>query len=301
MKKIILLLVVLIQTNLSFSQNKLLVYEDSLKSLGIAITSDSVEENRTQANYKFIKTLVDALKEKNSFYYSFKNLSDFVSIKKADDNKFRIFTWFTQSDDGSYRYFGAIQVNNPNKLELYPLLDNTQSLSMQADLADITLETNKWLGAVYYQIVPITGIKDPYFILLGWKGKNTFSSSKIIETLKFTDGKPVFGSTVLESSPKSKAFVNRMIFDYIKDASMLLRYVKAENMIVFDHLVAPDKESEGMTEFYAPDLSYDGLKFKQGKWLFQDNLKLTNLPDENDELFIDPSKDSQNTSPVINN
>ena len=66
-------------------------------------------------------------------------------------------------------------------------------------------------------------------------------------------------------------------------------------------MVAPDKKSEGMKEFYAPDLSYDGLKYKQGKWFFQDNLKLTNLPDEADDLFIDPSKDSQNTSPAINN
>lgn len=82
---------------------------------------------------------------------------------------------------------------------------------------------------------------------------------------------------------------------------MLLRYVNADNLIVFDHLVAPDKNMEGLTDFYAPDLSYDGLKFKQGKWVFQDNLKLSNLPEEADELFIDPAKDGQNTSPVINN
>lgn len=301
MRKNVILLMFLVQASYSFSQNKLSVYEDSLKNLGMVITGDSVEENRTQANYKFIKTLVEALKEKNSFYYSFKNLSNFVAIKKADDNKFRIITWFTQSNDGNYRYFGAIQVNNPNQLELYPLLDNTQSLTKLANLADTALEPKKWLGAVYYQIIPVTGIKDPYFVLLGWKGKNSLSSSKVIETLKFTDGKPIFGSAVLESKAKSKQFVNRMIFDYVKNASMLLRYVKAENMIVFDHLVAPDKKSEGMTEFYAPDLSYDGLKLKQGKWIFQDNLKLTNLPDEADELFIDPSKDSQNTAPVINN
>ncbi|WP_017258136.1 hypothetical protein [Pedobacter arcticus] len=301
MKKNIILLIFVLQASYSFAQNKLSVYEDSLKNLGIVIARDSVEENRIQANYKFIKTLVEALKEKNSFYYSFKNLSDFVAIKKADDNKFRIITWFTQSDDGSYRYFGAIQVNNPNQLELYPLLDNTQSLTKLTGLEDATLETKKWLGAVYYQIIPVAGIKDPYFILLGWKGKNSLSSSKVIETLKFIDGKPIFGSAVLESKPKSKQFVNRMTFDYVKNASMLLRYVKDENMIVFDHLVAPDKKSEGMTEFYAPDLSYDGLKFKQGKWIFQDNLKLTNLPDEADEFFIDPSKDKQNTAPALNN
>lgn len=301
MKKITLLLVVLMQTAYSFSQNKISFYEDSLKTLGEVIIGDSVQENRVLANYKFIKVLVEALKEKNSFYYPFNNLKNFISVKKTDDNKFRTFTWFTRFDDGNYRYFGAIQVNNAKELELYPLLDNTQNLATITNLKDTTLATNKWLGAVYYQIIPVTGIKEPYFILLGWKGKSALSCSKVIETLKFVDGKPVFGSAVLESAVKSQHFLHRMIFDYTQNATMMLRYVKSENLIVFDHLVAPDQKSQGMTDFYAPDLSYDGLKLKQGKWFFQENLRLTNLPDDTDELFIDPSKDSQNTAPVINN
>lgn len=301
MKKLIVLFVVLIQTTLSFSQNKIAVYEDSLQNLGQAIVGDTIQENRTQANYKFIRTLVDALKEKNSFYYPFNKLKDFISVKKADDNKFKIFTWFLQSDDGTYRYFGAIQINNPKELELYPLLDNTQSLNRLTNLADTVLSNTKWLGSVYYQIIPVTAVKDPYFILLGWKGKSVLSSSKIIETLRFVDGKPVFGFPVLESALKSQNFASRLVFDYTKDASMMLRYVKNENLIVFDHLVAPDQKLAGMTDFYAPDLSYDGLKLKKGKWFFQDNLKLSNLPDEDDEFFIDPAKDNQNTAPVINN
>lgn len=301
MKKIVLLLVVIAQTTLSFSQSKLSFYEDSLKNLGLTITGDTLQENRVQANYKFIKVLVQALKEKNSFYYPFKNLDDFISVEKTEDNKFKIFSWFTRFDDGTYRYFGAIQVNNPKELELYPLLDDTQEITKLTNLSESTFEPNRWLGAVYYQIIPITGIRNPYFILLGWKGKTELSSSKIIETLTFVDGKPVFGAEVLETALKSKKFAKRLIFDYTKNASMMLRYVKSENLIVFDHLVAPDKQSEGMTEFYAPDLSYDGLKFKQGKWFFQENLKLANLPDETDEFFIDPAKDSQNTAPLINN
>nr|WP_294900583.1 hypothetical protein [uncultured Pedobacter sp.] len=300
MKKITLLLAVLLQTSYSFSQNKISLYEDSLKTLGAKITGDSIEENRVKANYKFIKILVEALKEKNSFYYPFNNLKDFIAVKKTDDNKFKIFSWFTQSNDGNYRYFGAIQVNNPTKLELYPLLDDTQSLSKVTNLTDTTLATNQWLGAVYYQIIPVTAVREPYFVLLGWKGKSALSSSKVIETLKFIDGKPVFGSESLESKPKSQHFVDRMIFDYTKSASMMLRYVRSENLLVFDHLVAPDQKTQGMTDFYAPDLSYDGLKLKQDKWIFQENLKLTNLPDDTDELFIDPSKDAQNTAPVIN-
>src|SRR5690606_4476813 len=93
-------------------------YEDSLQHLGTIITNDTSEAKRITANYTFVKTLVNALKEKNSFNYPFKKLNNIISIKTAPDKKFRIFTWFLLNDNGSFRYYGALQLNNPNKLEL---------------------------------------------------------------------------------------------------------------------------------------------------------------------------------------
>ena len=242
-----------------FSQIKLAFYEDSLKNLGEAMVSDTIQDNRFKANYTFIQTLVTALKEKNSFYYPFNQLNDFMSVRKTDDNKFRIFSWFTLSDQGEYRYYGALQVNNPNKLELYHLLDNTPELRKAENLADTVLTTKQWYGAVYYQIVSVTGVRNPYYLLLGWKGKSATSNSKLIETLRFVDDKPVFGTQVLQQKPKSDQFASRMIFDYTKQATMMLSYVKADNLFVFDHLVSLDKPAEGIPELFAPDLSYDGL------------------------------------------
>lgn len=301
MKKIIFLFFILgLGIKPLLAQSKLAVYEDSLQRLGTTFTNDTVELNRIQANYQFIKTLVSVLKEKNSFAYPFKNLSSFISIKKAEDNKFRIITWFIMNDDGSSRYYGAIQMNNPSKLELYPLVDNTQNLQRSTNLADTTLNPNQWYGAVYYHILPVTNLKKPYYILLGWKGENLETSSKVIETLYFENGKPKFGTPVLQSEPKINAFHDRIIFNYTKDASMLLSFAKDEGMIVFDHLVALNNAPiPSMNKVYAPDLSYDGLKFKSGKWIYLENLKLKNLPTEEDDLFIDPSKDSQNTSATM--
>lgn len=302
MKKLALFLFLLfIKSSFCLAQSKMMIFEDSLKNLGLTFSSDTIQENRTQANYAFIKILVNSLKEKNSFNYPFQDIQDFVSVKKSEDNKFRIFSWFTQNDDGSYRYFGAIQMNNPTKLELYPLLDNTQSLKTSLSISDTTLTTNQWYGAAYYHILPVLGIKDPYYILFGWKGKNMETSSKIIETLRFKDGKPEFGIAVLENAPKSNAFSKRIVFNYTKEASMMLRYAKDDKLIVFDHLVASNDQSKQLTDLYAPDLSYDGYKFKFGKWIYQENLKLKNLPEESDDFFIDPAKDTQNTSPVIKN
>lgn len=300
MRKLTIVLFLLsIKASFCFSQSKMMLFEDSLAAYGQVFMNDTIQENRTQANYSFIKTLVNSLKEKNSFQYNFDSLRNVISIKKSEDNKFRIFTWFTQNDDGSYRFFGAIQMNNPSKLELYPLIDQTQEIEKTASVNDEALAPEKWYGAVYYQILPVLGVKDPYYILLGWKGKSLKANHKVVETLSFKDGKPQFGNEVLEKNFKSNEFAKRIVYTYTKEANMLLRYIKDEKMIVFDHLIAPSEETVGMFDFYAPDLSYDGYKFKSGKWVIQENLKLSNLPSEDDEFFIDPAKDGQNTSPVI--
>jgi hypothetical protein len=301
MKKVFVFLFLLVTSNLSIAQDKIALYEDSLKTLGATFMSDSIEDNRIQANYKFIRMFVNSLKEKNSYNHPFKQLQEFIAIRKSDDNKFRIFTWFTQLDNGDYRYYGAVQVNNPNKLELYPLVDNSQNLNLATNLSDTTLATNQWFGALYYQIVPILGIKDPYYILLGWKGKNLQSNSKVVETLFFKDGKPFFGRQAFEQTPKSNDFKSRIVFTYTKNANMMLRYLKDEKVFVFDHLVPQSKALEGMLDLYAPDLSYDTYKYKFGKWIIQENVKFTNLPEASDELFIDPAEDSRNTSAVIKN
>ncbi len=298
MKKTFFFLIIIFAFFNALGQDKLAIYEDSLKNLGTVFTNDTIEANRLKANYTFIQTLVTALKEKNSYSYPFSNLSSFVSIKKSDDNKFRIITWFTLSDEGACRFYGAIQMNNPQKLELYPLVDNSQNLKLATSLTDSTLKTNQWLGAVYYHMIPVTNIKEPYYILFGWKGKSSETNSKVIETLSFINGKPEFGKAVLQNQPKSNVFYKRIIFDYTKEASMLLRYDKEENMIIFDHLV-PLNEDKGPLSIYAPDLSYDGLKFKSGKWYYSENIKVKNLPIEEDDFFIDPAKDVQNTNSVI--
>lgn len=301
MKKVFVFLFLLVTSNLSIAQDKIALYEDSLKTLGATFMSDSIEDNRIQANYQFIRMFVNSLKEKNSYNHPFKKLQEFIAIRKSDDNKFRIFTWFTQLDNGDYRYYGAVQVNNPNKLELYPLVDNSQNLNLVTNLSDTTLATNQWFGALYYQIVPVLGIKDPYYILLGWKGKNLQSNSKVVETLFFKDGKPFFGRQAFEQTPKSNDFKSRIIFTYTKNANMMLRYLKDEKVFVFDHLVPQSKDLEGILDLYAPDLSYDTYKYKFGRWIIQENIKFTNLPEASDELFIDPAEDSVNTSAVIKN
>ena len=43
-------------------------------------------------------------------------------------------------------------------------------------------------------------------------------------------------------------------------------------------------------ETFGPDLSYDGYKLKNGRWVYQDNLDMRNIPNSSDSELIDPKK-----------
>ncbi|MFD1630947.1 hypothetical protein [Pseudopedobacter beijingensis] len=281
--------------NLSAQELSMYQYEDSLKVLGNVIINDTTETARSTANEKFIKTLINALKTKGSFNYKFSRLQNIVSIVTPEDRKFRVFTWFVFSRNGNFRYYGAIQMSNPEKLELIPLIDGTQELENGTE--QTLLPSSKWLGSVYYNITPVTG-KPFYYILLGWKGNSIESSSKVIETLSFENGRVVFGKPVFQQEPKSNIYLARRVFTYNSDASMFLRYIKNDKVFAFDHLVPPHQEFQNSKDKYIPDLTYDGYKYKNGKWIYVEDLDLKNLPDEKDDSFVDPSKITPSSIPI---
>ncbi len=267
---------------------KLKMFEDSLKSLSYKIINHDDEVVRRNANNIFIKTLVSTLKLQGSFYYPFDSVKS-ISILTSADKVFRIFTWHLYSDDGTYRYYGAIQKNNKDKLELYPLFDNSRFIP-NAD--DTILNKDSWYGAHYYSISePQKSKRNKQYLLLGWKGNDAKTNKKVIDVLSFDkEGKPVFGAPVFIYNDTAKT---RVVFTYARNVSMLLRYLPSKKWIVYDHLTCPDPRQKGMYEFYGPDLSYDGLRYKRRKWYLMENIDLRNEKTELDKLFIDPREESE--------
>jgi hypothetical protein len=265
------------------------VYEDSLKKIGYTIINSAAEPERKNANYAFIKTLVRALKISNSFQYPFDSLKT-ITITNSPDQKFRLFTWHVLNQDGSYRFYGAIQMNAPT-LVLHPLEDYTPFFK---NAEDTVTDNRRWLGAQYYKIVHINAV-NPYYILLGWKGNTIKSTKKVIEVLSFAEGKPVFGSPLFVGNQKTRS---RVIFEYTRQASMLLRYSAAQSLIVFDHLAPPGPKFIGQYDTYGPDLSYSGYRLKEGRWEFVDNLDMRNVPDSRDEQYIDPKLQAEKDKSV---
>ena len=256
------------------------MYQDSLKSLGNNVVNNTEELARKNNNYTFIKTLVSALKTPNSYWYKFDSVKT-ISILNSPDNKFRIFTWHIAHDDGSYRFYGAIQMNTGGVLKLYPLEDYSP---LMAHPEDTVTDNSKWYGSQYYNIIPVQG-STPYYVLLGWKGYTDRSTKKVIDVLSFKNDKPVFGMPILVSKEKKRS---RAVFQYTRQASMLLRYVQGENLIVFDNLAPPDKKLKDQPESYGPDLSYNGYRLKNGRWELVEDLDMRNVPNESDAGFIDP-------------
>ena len=260
--------------------NQLRRYQDSLKKLGYQMINNENDAERKNANYTFIRTLVSALKVTNSYAFNFDSLKT-LSILRSPDNKFRVFSWFVMNEDGSYRFYGTLQMNTGGKLQLYPLEDYSALLK---NPEDSVTDNHKWYGAEYYKIIPVTGTT-PYYVLLGWKGHTVKSTKKVIEVLSFKGGKPQFGLPVFAGNKKTR---NRVVFEYNRQASMLLRHVPEINSIVFDHLSPPDDKLKTQPETYGPDLTYDGYKLLNGKWQYKENLDMRNIPAPSDVDIVDP-------------
>lgn len=288
MKSIKLLLCVLF-SGFSFlanaQENKMNALQDSLIKIANLTLSSVGKDKKLSENGRFVKTLIGALKINNSFNYPFDSLKT-VSVIKSPDQSFRILSWYLPLDDGTYRFYGTIQMNTSGgALKLYPLIDQTENIG---DLNQIT-DNQKWLGARYYEIIPVSAPgKLPYYVLLGWKGNNQNSTKKIIEILSFDKDKVLFGAPVFDGSLfKDK---NRIIFEYNKQNAMMLKSDKKAGMIVYDHLIPFEPSMAGKFEYYGSDLSFDGFKIIGGRLKHQENVDLRNETNENDELYADPKK-----------
>lgn len=267
---------------------KLDSYQDSLIQLSEEIFNTNDDLVRLEKNAQFVKKFVSALKITGSFGYGFDSLKR-ISILKSPDNSFRIITWFVPLTDGTYRYYGTIQMGTSNgTLKLFPLTDATASIT---DYNEINSYKN-WYGARYYEMIPvIVNGKQPYWIFLGWKGNNSKTTKKVIEVLSFDKGEPVFGKALFPLT-KDGPVKNRVVFEYSKLNAMTLTVDHKVNMIVFDHLAPYDPKMAGNYEYYGSDLSFDAYKLQWGKLAFVEDVELKNDPSPNDEFYGKPVKAS---------
>lgn len=274
------------QHSFSFNNGAIMSkFQDSLIALSNETAAAQTTGERFAKNAAFIKTLVNSLKTHTSFSYPFDSLKR-VSLVKSPDNAFRIISWHVPLDDGSYRFFGTIQMaTKDGKLKLFPLIDGTEGLAT----TDMVTSNKNWYGARYYEIIPvIVSGRMPYYVLVGWKGNTSKTTKKVLDILSFEKDAPVFGKAVFDGI-KGGVTKNRVVFEYNKLNSMTLTLDKTVNMIVFDHLAPFSEDMIGNYEFYASDLSFDAYKIVNGRLKLVENVELKNDPNSLDDFYIDPT------------
>ncbi|MBQ2375813.1 MAG: hypothetical protein II298_04005 [Bacteroidales bacterium] len=299
MKKIIILIcVALFATPLCSQDIMLQNAEQELSSLMNVMFSSKDDNERFNANEKFLTLLDNVLEYPNSFDYPFENL-DKISILTSSDKKFKIFTWAVFSNEGDYDNFGMIQARNETteEYEIYRLWDRSDDVFSpeEAKLTDTS-----WFGAVYYELITTKNENITYYTLLGWDGKDIYSKRKIIEpiTFKRNSGRPNFGASIFYKEKQLK----RMIFEYAPTASFNLKWdnqyhkeggvkkakqkgmkknkpfeveeakIERSQMILYDEL-EPMCDGLGMVKnLSVPSGKVVGLRFDRGKWRKVENL-----------------------------
>jgi hypothetical protein len=241
-------------------------HEDTLKGYAYDIVNAETATKRFVADSSFIRSLVRALREPNSFYYPFDSLQT-ISRLYAPDSTFRIFTWEFKKDNYMYLQEGAIQVKQADgSLKLFPLFD----CSMFTDKPLDSVRTRRnWIGAIYYKMILKTWQGRKYYTLLGFDDYSSTANKKWMEVLTFNEqGEPQFGGPFISFAQDSvqKPVQYRFDIEYKKEAATRFNYDPDMDMIVYDHLV-PEGDHPEQKDSYVPDGDFEAFQWKGGHWV----------------------------------
>jgi len=276
MRKICLFLFSIISLN-NFAQkgnNKLIAeYEDTLKLMAHIIMNAETEAEKRTANTAFITNLTEVLRYEKSFKYPFDSLPTIARIL-SPDNTFRIFNWLLKKENGTYEYFAIVHYHSKKykRYEIIPLADNSTNIS---NAEQEGLDAKNWYGGIYYQIAYIKKAGRKYYTLLAWDGHDGYSTRKIIDVMYFSGKNKIkFGLPIFKKNKRESQ--KRVIIEYDAKTSVSVKYQQKEQRIVFNHLVPPKKELEGLEEYYIPEGTFNAYQYKKGKWWLQQDIDIRN-------------------------
>jgi len=277
MYKIYLAFLMLLSYSCSFAQavsdKYLAAVQDSLKPLSaVILDTRKTDEERELANTKFKSILNRCLKSNGAEKFVFDSLNTMARLE-PEDKSFVIYNWEMPHTDGTFTYFAfVLSKNKKTKSYVFTELNDASNNIKRPESA--ILKADQWFGAHYYKVITVKRKGKSYYCLLGADWNNKLSKKKIIEILTIEkDGSLKFGAPIINYN---KVTLNRLIFEYTSNVSMSLNYDEKSKRIMFDHLSPIEEGLKGQYQFYAPDLSYDALKFKKGKWQLIENVDARN-------------------------
>ncbi len=152
------------------------------------------------------------------------------------------------------------------------------------------LSADKWMGAVYQELIQTSAGGHTYYTLLGWNGVDNITDRKIIEPVTIRNGRLQFGAPLF----RRERNLRRIILEYSNAAAVNLsfetQYVQEverkrekvkgtnryhtvektkehqEKMIIFDEVEPQVPGMEGLFQYYSPSGVEVAYSFVDGKW-----------------------------------
>jgi len=250
--------------------DKLSRMEDTLLVAADSMYHAFIPDFRIEYTEKFVKQLVQALKQPNSWNYDFPKLKEVINIIYPDDKSFRIFNWVIAPTEVSRRYYGAIQLPS-EQLKLFPLIDYSSEIKKCVE--DTVLTNGKWYGGLIYRIMPQTVDGETVYTVFSLNASSPLSNKKILDPMIVTDKGVTFGAPIFEynSSCNPDRLINRFVLEYKKEVQASMNWDPEFNAIYFDRLVSQVNDPNRKYT-YVPSGHYDGFKWKGEKWSLVENL-----------------------------
>lgn len=212
--------------------------------------------------------LMEGLTDKAAWDFDFDSLrTSTIAIASHPKAPFRVFTWNAVLLDKRFVHYGVLQFKKGNELINFPLFDSAQALPEAWD--DSELSPIEWIGALYYQLVPLSKSD---CMVLGFDGHNINSNRSIVDVIHFETSENgtdlTFGKPLFRESLEDPSRATRMVFEYHKSARMLLRFEESEQWLVVDNLGSPIEGGNSNPYLQFPTGDYSAYKEqKGGSWV----------------------------------
>ena len=250
--------------------------EKELAHLGERSIMAITEEERLDKAALFGELLDSILKMDGGLQLDLRSVKS-LSVQKSKDGQVCLYTWVVPLKNGEYSHFGRLQTQFKNESRIVELTDKSAE---QPEPENTWGKPASWYGAIYFDIQEFKHKKNKYYVLFGYRPENKVVHQKLLDviTIDRKTGEVRFGAKIFDTpllfDKRYKKRPYRLIFEYSKKVTAMIKWSANEKMIIMDHLSPPDASLQGKWQHYGPDFSYDGLKWEKGKFKLEKDITI---------------------------
>lgn len=221
-------------------------------------------KHRLLAVDMFEAEMTKIMENKDAFEFDFSSTPE-ITVLTDSLETFKLITWQLKRSEKDFDYYGYIIHKDGRAFKLNDAFKELE------DIEYLSLNHEDWLGGIYYNLVQMG---DKFFVF-SYRQVDNYTKFKSFDVLSFAeDGSPILGeeSFVFPSKEARDVVKSRVTFSYSADAILSLNYNEEMQMVVHDHLMPVMGQLEGQGPTKVPDGTYEGFKFMEGKWIYEEKL-----------------------------